>query len=55
MDRDARNHDVSRPTAYHNIITRLDYAILFLPRCPRFSFSHMVVTVVVEKEELWSL
>ena len=50
MDRVARNHDVSRPTANHNIITRLDHAILVLPCYPRF-FSHMGA-VVVEREEL---
>ena len=53
MDRVARNHYVSRPTANHNIIARLDHAILLLPRCPRF-FSHMgnANTAVVEREEL---
>ena len=39
MDRVARNHDVCRPTPNHNVIARLDHAILLLPRCPRF-FSH---------------
>ena len=50
MDRVARNHDVSWPTANHNVIACLDHAILILPRCPRFFshtggifFSHMVV------------
>ena len=27
MDRVARNHDVSRPTANHNIIASLDHAL----------------------------
>ena len=48
MGRVARNHDVSKPTANHNIIARLDHAILLLPRCPRF-FSHMGGTTVVEE------
>ena len=48
MDRVARNHDVSRQSANHNIIIRLDNEILFL----RIFFSHMV-GVVVEREELW--
>ena len=52
MDRVARNHDVSRQTANHNIITCLDYTILLLPGCPRF-FSHIGGTVVVGREELW--
>ena len=52
MDRVARNHDVSRQTANHNIIAHLDHAILLLPRCPRF-FSHLGGTVVVERIELW--
>ena len=51
MDRVARNHNVSRQTIFHNIIARLDHAILFLPRCPRF-FSHMGSFTVVEREEL---
>ena len=51
MDRVARNHDVSRPTANHNIIACLDHAILLLPRCPRF-FSHTGDIAVVEREEL---
>ena len=45
MDRVARNHDVSRPTANHNIIASLDHAILLLPRCS----SHMDGTAVVER------
>ena len=48
MGRVARNHDVSKPTANHNIIARLDHATLLLPRCPRF-FSHMGGTTVVEE------
>ena len=51
MDRVPRNHDVSSPTANHNIIARLDHAILLLPRCPRF-FSHMDDTAIVEREGL---
>ena len=50
----ARNHDVSRPTVNHNIITRLDHAIFLLPRCSRF-FSHLSGTVIVEREGLWLL
>ena len=53
MDRVARNHDVSRQTANHNIIIRLDLVILFLRGRLRF-VSHMG-SVVVEREELWSL
>ena len=46
MDRVARNHDVSRPTANHNI---LDCGILFRQGC----FNH--IGVVVEWEEFWLL
>ena len=53
MDEIARNHDVSRQTANHNIIIRLDNEILFLRGCPTRSFSHM--GIVVEREELCSL
>ena len=53
MNRVARNHDVSKQTANHNIIIHLDLAILFLRGHPRF-FSHMG-SEVLEREELWSL
>ena len=52
MDRVARNHDVSRQTANHNIIALLDHAILLLPRYLKF-FRHIYGgTTVVEREEL---
>ena len=50
MNRVARNYDVSRQTANHNVIIRLDNEILFL----RGFFSHMG-GVVVEREEPGSL